>query len=382
MYFQLWHNLFNGFSIAGIVIGSFLLFSKIHVVNFRLGLYHKAWLIAILVHLTFWLLNLNEVLPETHPFYWIGFPLCMLHLPLFYFNIVELTRNRPLRKWEAGLHLLPYVLYVLVLFGLGFQGLKPIVKDGLIEFPAGTPSVIYNNAGMLLAYSGILYSILGLIELYRYMQRIPNEYSFKEQVDLKWIQYLVWATVVLFVIIYGIISLLLDFGLSDQVYVFRWVGIYVSLFVIYMGFRFQQQLNAFAQIPMQPVEVDSKAYQNSGISKDEIQGLALEIDKYLQQEKAFLDENLNLNQLSEALEVSNQQLSQAINQGLETNFYELINAYRLEEAKAKLTNSEYDHYSILGIALASGFKSKSTFYKLFKQEVGITPTQYRKNTSK
>jgi AraC-like DNA-binding protein len=42
-----------------------------------------------------------------------------------------------------------------------------------------------------------------------------------------------------------------------------------------------------------------------------------------------------------------------------------------------INKSEYNHLSILGIALECGFNSKSAFNRLFKKYTGLTPTEYK-----
>lgn len=54
---------------------------------------------------------------------------------------------------------------------------------------------------------------------------------------------------------------------------------------------------------------------------------------------------------------------------------EYINKLRVERAKERLSNT---NLTILDIAMLCGFGSLSTFYELFKQQVGITPKEYRK----
>ena len=70
-------------------------------------------------------------------------------------------------------------------------------------------------------------------------------------------------------------------------------------------------------------------------------------------------------------------VSQAINEGLKRNFYDLINGYRVEEAKQLLVDSKNMNFTILSIGFEAGFNSKTTFNTVFKKFTGSTPTEYR-----
>ncbi|MEL6256529.1 MAG: helix-turn-helix domain-containing protein [Bacteroidota bacterium] len=78
------------------------------------------------------------------------------------------------------------------------------------------------------------------------------------------------------------------------------------------------------------------------------------------------------------MKLSNGYLSQIINQKEGKNFFDFINGYRVEEVKRNLADPNFDHFSILGIGLEAGFKSKSTFNAVFKKMTGHTPTAYKK----
>ena len=98
----------------------------------------------------------------------------------------------------------------------------------------------------------------------------------------------------------------------------------------------------------------------------------------MNQEKLYKDSNLNMDILADRANLSNGYLSQIINQKERKNFYDFVNKYRVEEVKENLLDPSFDHYSILGIALDAGFKSKSTFNSVFKKMTGHTPSGYKR----
>jgi AraC-like DNA-binding protein len=87
------------------------------------------------------------------------------------------------------------------------------------------------------------------------------------------------------------------------------------------------------------------------------------------------DPRVTLRRLCEALKENPHYVSQVINQDLATNFYDLIKKHRVEDAMTALV-TEPDK-SVLDIALAVGFNSKSTFNAAFRQQAGMTPREYR-----
>ena len=73
-------------------------------------------------------------------------------------------------------------------------------------------------------------------------------------------------------------------------------------------------------------------------------------------------------------------VSAVINRRLGGNFWEYINRHRVEAARACFAESN-DGRTILEIAYACGFTSKSTFNAAFKRQTGLTPSTYRKQQS-
>lgn len=104
-----------------------------------------------------------------------------------------------------------------------------------------------------------------------------------------------------------------------------------------------------------------------------------ELEFLMREAKIYQDPHLGLDSVAKKLKISSNYLSQLVNKLTEKNFADYINTFRVEDAKAKLRNHNFINYTIIGIALESGFNSKSTFYSAFKKLTGISPSDYRKN---
>ncbi|HIR25958.1 MAG TPA: PocR ligand-binding domain-containing protein [Candidatus Egerieimonas faecigallinarum] len=66
--------------------------------------------------------------------------------------------------------------------------------------------------------------------------------------------------------------------------------------------------------------------------------------------------------------------SSIFKQSIGSSFKEYLNMVRIEESKRLLANTDY---SVIDIAIATGFEDQSYFSKVFKKYTGLTPKQYR-----
>ena len=73
------------------------------------------------------------------------------------------------------------------------------------------------------------------------------------------------------------------------------------------------------------------------------------------------------------MDLSQRTLSRSINGYLHLNFFEFINGMRVEEAKRRLLELDASGYTIDSIFAECGFRSRSTFFLVFKKTEGKTP---------
>ncbi|MBO2011859.1 helix-turn-helix domain-containing protein [Hymenobacter negativus] len=92
-------------------------------------------------------------------------------------------------------------------------------------------------------------------------------------------------------------------------------------------------------------------------------------------EQPWLEPELTLTELAHRLRTNPALLSKVINAGCGQNFNDFVNTYRVAEARRKLADPRFAHYSLVGVALESGFNSKSTFNRVFKKLLGQAPSE-------
>src|SRR5581483_8880445 len=99
------------------------------------------------------------------------------------------------------------------------------------------------------------------------------------------------------------------------------------------------------------------------------------LDHLMTVERVYREEGLSIGGLAARLDVPEYRLRQAINEGLgHRNFNAFLNRYRLDDAKAALSDPEQREVPVLTIAIDAGFQSIGPFNRAFKAATGMTPT--------
>lgn len=104
-----------------------------------------------------------------------------------------------------------------------------------------------------------------------------------------------------------------------------------------------------------------------------------EIVQLLDQQKLYKNPEFNLSLLAKKLNTNRSYVSKAINEGGNKSFIEFINDYRIAESKRLLCSMDIKQVTIEAIGKEAGFNSKSTFFRVFKTNTGVTPSFFLSN---
>jgi AraC-like DNA-binding protein len=371
-------HLFDVLVIAGIlqaVIMAVLLFSG-QVKGRPQRLF--SWILLTLAALSFKILLHTLGLWDMSLFRYFPLAIDTLLAPLLYLYVLAVTGRIPEKK-RVLLSLLPavmFMLYAIVVYLLALGQSTPLLKDRLADRLLFNP--VKTAEDMVAVVTAVIFWLLAFRRITAYRYWLFNSQSDTSFQEYRWLKNLLIVSGLL-VLALGIVVFLEDFlkaGRHDFV-VLQVFYIYMAVLSYYLslkGYRLYlsaqpetfipvfQEKELIARIPTQEITEEQL------IIKSKITA-ALEI------EKLYLEPELNLKDLAKHIGFPAAKVSAAINACFRQNFRNLVNHFRVEEVKERLKNPQ-SHLSLLGIALDSGFNSEASFYRIFRQETGISPNDY------
>jgi len=313
----------------------------------------------------------------------LGFSLPLINSPVLYLYIRSLSLRAGFTWKGIWGHLLPFLFFNCLAFFLYYTKEHYLFfKDGFPHFSSAlNPWVAYSITALLAIVPGC-YVALSFRLLVSHQKRLANNYSYTEKINLNWLKWIIVSLLILFIGLFLLIKYGVSYKLVNYHNLFVVVGDIITVYVFFIGFCGLHQDAVFnSNLSLQDEDINEEIitanYKNSGLSDEKADDIFKVLKLHMDKEKPFLKEDLSLAMLAGELGVTANQLSQVINQRSGSNFFNFINGYRVEAVKAKFKDPGMAHYSILGIAYDSGFRSKSSFNKIFKEITGVTPLQYR-----
>jgi AraC-like DNA-binding protein len=156
---------------------------------------------------------------------------------------------------------------------------------------------------------------------------------------------------------------------------FDWYPLYIPLVVMiyYLGVKgYFIAGRAAAEISV----VDGMKAVGISIPREKVGQLVISVRKSMEEERLWLQADLNLGSLARHCGVAPKLLSALLNQHMGSTFNEFVNRYRIAAVKEKLLLPESRELTIAGLAYECGFNSLPTFQRAFKAITGMSPKEY------
>ena len=292
--------------------------------------------------------------------------------PLIYFYVLKITRPEYKFRRKDLLHFSPLVLE---------QGALLLEIKESIRTEAATYDTLtfhqLNPMLQLLAFISVsmyLYLSFRLIE--RFYHRLKfNNLSDRYRYQLRWLHRLLAG--------FGLVWLLwipyvaLDyFYHHNQLGVPAYYSLYLVLAVIFIRIAIVAFLREDIKVP-DPVPLVSRPSPPGALKQ---KGIWLK--KSMELNLFYQDPELSLGSLAAKLNMHPHELSRIVNEALGKNFNDFINEYRIREVTRKMQDPACDRLTLLGIAFESGFNSKATFNRTFRQMTRKSPKEYKNDLKK
>jgi len=271
----------------------------------------------------------------------------LLSGPVYYLFVRQLACVSAQPTWHDGIHVLPALL------------LLPVAGQVQLVLALGSASQL-----IYLALAGRV--------LWQYQQTLYTQRSDADRLGLQWLIWMLLALAGLLLIDLVRLNLqpYLPYGLRNQWYfMHQLLGFGLICLLVLRSSRQQDFFNGLD--PARPATGHKPAATDA-----QAQAVFNQLAVLIEQRQLYLQPRLAVADLAKHTGLGSKEVSWAINQGAGISFCDYINQLRLAEVQRQLQQS--GEKSILEIAFAAGFNSKSTFNKLFKASTGLTPRQYQR----
>lgn len=223
----------------------------------------------------------------------------------------------------------------------------------------------------------LIYVGLSLRLLQRYGRYVRENFSETSQLTLRWLQVLLIGLVLIcgqWTYEMVLRDRFNSYYTHDDSYWMLGVAL-VTMGVVGLRQRsmeqvqFQPEPESVNKLNADPTATEKPAPEVSADYLDRVRR-AMDVDK------VYLNPTLTLTELAAHVGLNPKVVSQVINAGLGQSFNDFVNAYRVSEVKQRLQTNDLNRFTLLGIALESGFNSKTTFNRIFKEHTGQSPSAF------
>ncbi len=308
----------------------------------------------------------------------LGDGLLLIIAPLVYLYTLFILEKKRQLVLKDLLHGFPFLLFTLVMMPFYLQ-------SGAYKLA----NTNYDTTGFISLTKGLIAFSYFILSLYLVI-RISKQKN-KEDFPINNLRNIIWhKRLLISIILIAISALFLDSlwnsGIEMELdpdtisALFTSLLVYINSiilirnpFLLWNVPDFSKKENEYIDIKIK----NTKKYKNSPLTDDDLKSNIDTLMEVMDKEKPYLNPNLTPRDLELLTKIKVYYLSQTLSEVLNKNFSEFVNAYRVKEAKRLLLDPAKNKENVLSIGFESGFNSKSSFNRVFKQHTGKTPSQFR-----
>jgi AraC-like DNA-binding protein len=318
--------------------------------------------------------------------YWmlLGRGLYLLYTPFFFLYVWALIHDGGIPRWLNLVLFGPFVIYVihfLYFYGWIFTVVDPRtieIKNGMLYIERAAP------------WSWVLFVALFLIiepfylvwfyNMFRnYERRVLSSVSNIDKIHLNWIKILFSIRGFTAIFLVPVSLMAVGSGFVTMQFLQVTIEAVSLIFFFLLGYYGFNQTTVFTNVVDQSVqEREHPSYERSGLTEESAIEIHEKLVAVMVRDKPYLNGELSAKQLSSMAGISTNHLSEILSKVQHQNFFDFVNSYRVKEVKTRIKNPQFAHYTLLAIALDSGFNSKTSFNTVFKRFTGKTPSEYAK----
>ena len=292
-------------------------------------------------------------------------------------------------NWNVGWHPARFVQPVVaaVLPALSFAAFDQLRRNGLPRptdiLPHLVPAIL---VAILVAFwrapiDIVLFAIyLGYgLALLRVARKGPGALSAVRITD-EWTAHKALIAVAVMLVVTAFIDAIvsLDFVLGDGRQARTLLSVASVLWLAVAGYAATVADNAHPDNEANSSAVDfasSSSAMPASTSIDDDEAIASRVDALMREQHLYRDPDLTLERLARRAGIPGRQISGALNRIHGRNVSQVVNEYRVGDAKRRLVTTRAP---VTVIMLESGFGTKSNFNREFLRVTGMTPSSYRR----
>ena len=336
-----------------------------------------------------WIAYLPLLYKTPLPFSYLIYPSLYLYIQLILNNKTSISK----KNW---LHFVPFLLAIIDLLPFYFMPLND--KNSIVSNLLHELSNTYlKDAGFLPAWFHYVFkqlqAIIYLILIWKllYKNKIFKKINYQDlAITFQINQVKKWLITISAWMTFSYVTFIILIGLTFINPTFKITGIYSELTSLVFAFSiFALCLHVFFHpnvlygfINFEMGE-KSNNLKNIGIGEVVIKPTISSekwaiLEQLILEKEYFKKQGMSIERLSIELNISSRQLSFCINYYKKMKFQDYINSLRLQFVISEFQNGTIETNTIEAIGANAGFGSRSSFFSVFKKQMGCTPLEYIK----